>query len=149
MQREIPQELPSALAAYYREEVLAGYNAGLARRVCMDFGACVDAPWMGVAGQSHAVQSFLAEVQAFGSFFHETTVYLGELNYDEWAAEARMSLVHEASNKARGVAQAGTALTFGADAERHPGGSELQHKCQLFLVFSIENAEMMWNFPER
>ena len=77
MRGEIPQELPSALAAYYREEVLAGYTAGLARRVCMDFGACVDAPWMAAAGQSYATANFLAEVQAFGSFFHETTVYLG------------------------------------------------------------------------
>jgi hypothetical protein len=77
MQREIPQELPSALAVYYREEVLQGYTAGLARRVCMDFGACVDSPWMGAAGHSYATANFLAEVQAFGSFFHETTVYLG------------------------------------------------------------------------
>ena len=42
----IPQDLPSALSVYYREEVMDGYTAGLARRVCMDFGACVDSPWM-------------------------------------------------------------------------------------------------------
>ena len=27
------------------------------------------------------------------------------------------------------------------------GGSELQYKCQLFSEFSIENAEITWNFP--
>ena len=104
----------------------------------MDFGACVDAPWMGAAGQSYAVSSFLAEVQAFGSFFHETTVYLGELEQGEWAAEARMSLVHEAANKARGVAQAGTALTFGADAERHPGGIEQAHEELIAVALQME-----------
>ena len=32
---------------------------------------------MAAGGHSYATANFLAEVQAFGSFFHEITVYLG------------------------------------------------------------------------
>ena len=135
MQREIPRELPAALATYYSEEVLGGYTAGLARRVCMDFGACVDSPWMGAAGASFAVAHFMAEMQAYGGFFHETSVYLGQIEKSDWAEEARTALLHECTNKARGVAQAGTALTFGSP---RPDELEQAHEELLAVAMQME-----------
>ena len=61
-----------------------------------------------------------------------------ELDAADWAAEARMGLVHEASNKARGVAQAATALVFGGDQERHPGGIEQAHEELVAVALQME-----------
>jgi hypothetical protein len=66
-----------------------------------------------------------------------------------------MSLVHEASNKARGVAQAGTALVFGADAERHPGGPsffclhEKRSTCYIDLLRSHTKEIQRWFDPDK
>jgi hypothetical protein len=49
-----------------------------------------------------------------------------------------MGLVHEASNKARGVAQAATALVFGGDQERHPGGIEQAHEELVAVALQME-----------
>ena len=49
-----------------------------------------------------------------------------------------MGLVHEASNKAKGVAQAATALVFGGDQERHPGGIEQAHEELVAVALQME-----------
>ena len=49
-----------------------------------------------------------------------------------------MGLVHEASNKARGVAQSFTALVFGSDQQHHPGGVEQAHEELLAVALQME-----------
>ena len=64
-----------------------------------------------------------------------------------------MGLVHEASNKARGVAQAGTALVFGGDQERHPGGIDQAHEELVAVALQMERdlvrIDAAQNYAER
>ena len=88
-QSRIPAGLPKSLSTYYKQQTLTGYTAGLARRVCMDFNACVDAPWMATAGASNAVADFMAEVEAYGSSFGTDLALLATLPQAQWQEEAR------------------------------------------------------------